>query len=53
MATKNFFKSRDKIDLEFVRIFEDLRVDEDLVGLAEAEVELVLVQKLFVRLFSR
>jgi len=41
-------QSRYEVDLEFVGIFEDLRVEEDLVGFAEAEVELVLVEELFV-----
>jgi hypothetical protein len=43
-------QSRDEVDLEFVGIFEDLRIEDHLVGFAEAEVELVLVQELFVGL---
>jgi hypothetical protein len=47
-SPKEFLESRDQIDLEFVGIFENLRVEQDLVRLTEAEVELVLVEKLFV-----
>jgi hypothetical protein len=50
LPTQNLLQSRDQIDLELVRIFEDLRVEQDLVGFAEAEVELVLVEEFFVGL---
>jgi hypothetical protein len=50
LASENLLESPDQVDLEFVCIFEDLRVEQDLVGLAEAEVELVLVEEFFVRL---
>jgi hypothetical protein len=49
-APKDFLESSDQVDLEFVCIFEDLRVEQDLVGFAEAEIELVLVEQFFVRL---
>jgi hypothetical protein len=50
LSSKNLLESPDQIDLEFVCIFEDLRVEQDLVGFAEAEVELVLVEEFFVGL---
>ena len=40
----------DEVDLGLEGIVEDLRVEQDLVGLAEAKVELVLVEQLLVRL---
>jgi hypothetical protein len=49
-ASKDFLESSDQVDLEFVCIFEDLRVEQDLVGFAEAEIKLVLVEQFFVRL---
>jgi hypothetical protein len=48
LPTKHFLQSRDQVNLEFVGILEDLRVEQDLVGFAEAELELVLVEELFV-----
>ena len=50
LSAEYFLQSRDEVDLEFVGIFEDLRIEDHLVGFAEAEVELVLVQELFVGL---
>jgi hypothetical protein len=49
---EHLLQSRHEVDLELIRIFEDLGVEEDLVGFAEAEVELVLVEELFVGLYS-
>jgi hypothetical protein len=48
LPAEHFLQARDEVDFEFVGIFEDLRVEEDLVGLAEAEVEFVLVEEFFV-----
>lgn len=53
LATQDFFEARDKVNFEFVGILEDLGIEEDLVGFAEAEVELVLVKQLLVRLGKR
>lgn len=50
LSTKNFLQSRDEVDLESVGIFEDLRIEEHLVGFAEAKVELILVEQLLVSL---
>jgi hypothetical protein len=47
-SPEEFLESRNQIDLEFVGIFENLRVEQDLVGFAEAEVELVLMEKFLV-----
>ena len=48
LAAKHLLQSRKEVNLEVVGILEDLRVEEDLVWFAEAEVEFVLVQLLFV-----
>jgi hypothetical protein len=47
-SAKQFLQARDEVDFELVGIFEDLRVEEDLVGFAEAKVEFVLVEEFFV-----
>jgi hypothetical protein len=49
-CAEHFLEAPDEVDLELVRILQDGRVEEDLVGFAEAEVELVLVEQLFVGL---
>jgi hypothetical protein len=49
-GTEHFLEAPDEVDLELVCILQDGRVEEDLVGLAEAKVELVLVEQLFVGL---
>jgi hypothetical protein len=50
LPSEDFLQSRDEIDLELVGILEDLRVEQDLIRFAKAEVELVLVKQLFVGL---
>jgi hypothetical protein len=52
LAAKQLLQARDEVDLEFVGIFKDLRVEDDLVGFAEAEVEFVLVEEFFVCLYE-
>lgn len=52
LSSKQLLESRDQINLEPVGILEDLRVEQDLVGLAEAKLQLVLVKELFVRLYD-
>jgi hypothetical protein len=48
LSAKQFLQARDEVDLELVGIFEDLRVEENLIGFAEAEVEFILVEEFFV-----
>ena len=50
-CAENFFEAADKVDLEFVGILQDSRVEEDLVGLAKSKIELVLVEQFFVGLY--
>jgi hypothetical protein len=49
-AAEHLLQSPDDVDLEFVGILQDLGIEQDLVGLAEAEVEFVLIEQLFVGL---
>jgi hypothetical protein len=50
-CAEHLLEAPDEVDFEFVGIEQDGRVEEDLVGLAEAKVELVLVEQLFVCLW--
>jgi hypothetical protein len=49
-CAEDLLEAPDEVDFELVRILQDGRVEEDLVGLAKTEVELVLVEQLFVGL---
>lgn len=49
-GAEDLLQTADEVDLEFVGILKDSGVEQDLVGLAETEVELVLVEQLFVGL---
>ena len=49
-CAQHFLQPPHEVDFEFVGILQDGRVEQDLVGLAESEVELVLVEQLFVGL---
>jgi precorrin-3B methylase len=49
-AAEEFLEAREQVDFCGVGIEQDGGVEEDLVGFAEAEVELVLVEEFFVGL---
>jgi len=50
LTTEHFLQSCDEVDFASVRIFENLRVEKDLVGFTEAKVEFILMEELFVGL---
>src|SRR5690242_1547430 len=47
-CAEDLLQAADKVDLKFICILQDRRVEQDLVRLAETEVELVLVEQLLV-----
>jgi hypothetical protein len=50
LSAEHALDARYEVDLVIVGILEDLVVEEDLVGFAEAELQLILVEQLFVSL---
>ena len=50
-CAKHFFETSNDVDFKFVCVEKDRGIEEDLVGLAESEVELILVEQLFISLY--